>query len=135
MLLTVPASIRFKRAISARIEQIVRVFPALVPTGSRQSGKTTLLREMFPDDAYAGLDPPALEIEQQIESMLDAIGEPISAVEKQKHATPIAQRNEKRVARQRLRAVDGDSSSGGRWAFVTCPAAPYPTPAARRNME
>lgn len=50
---------RFKREISARIEQIVRFFPALVLTGSRQSGKTTLLRWMFPDYAYASLDLPA----------------------------------------------------------------------------
>lgn len=50
---------RFKREISSRIEQIVRFFPALVLTGSRQSGKTTLSRGMFPDHAYASLDLPA----------------------------------------------------------------------------
>lgn len=37
----------------------MRFFPALVLTGSRQSGKTTLLREMFPEHAYTSLDLPA----------------------------------------------------------------------------
>jgi predicted AAA+ superfamily ATPase len=50
---------RFKREIAPRIEQLVQFFPALVLTGARQSGKTTLLREMFPDHAYASLDLPA----------------------------------------------------------------------------
>ena len=34
-------------------------FPALVVTGARQTGKTTLLTKLFPDHHYVSLDLPA----------------------------------------------------------------------------
>lgn len=34
-------------------------FPAIVLTGARQTGKTTLLKELFPDYGYVSLDLPA----------------------------------------------------------------------------
>lgn len=44
------------REISARIVQITRSFPALIVTGARQTGKTSLLRRLFPDHHYVSLD-------------------------------------------------------------------------------
>ncbi len=53
------STIRFKREISSRIADLVRQFPALILTGARQTGKTTLLRELFPNHAYVTLDLPS----------------------------------------------------------------------------
>ena len=49
----------YERKISSKIEDIVEHFPALVLTGARQAGKTTLLRALFPDHRYISLDLPA----------------------------------------------------------------------------
>ena len=48
-----------KRDISTKIHQICEFFPALVLTGGRQTGKTTLLKALFPHYSYASLDLPA----------------------------------------------------------------------------
>jgi len=50
---------RFKREISNKILSVAQHFPAVVITGSRQTGKTTLLRALFPDHSYVSLDLPA----------------------------------------------------------------------------
>ena len=47
-----------KRDITTRINKLKSQFPVLAVTGPRQSGKTTLLREMFPDYAYYNLENP-----------------------------------------------------------------------------
>ncbi len=41
------------------MERLVRHFPVLVLTGARQTGKTTLLRQLFPTHTYVSLDLPA----------------------------------------------------------------------------
>lgn len=48
----------FKRAISAPLVAAVKQFPVTVLTGPRQSGKTTLLRLLFPDKLYISLESP-----------------------------------------------------------------------------
>ena len=53
------SSIRFIREISPSINRLVQHFPALVLTGARQTGKTTLLRGLFPQHHYVSLDLPA----------------------------------------------------------------------------
>lgn len=62
----------FQREISGRIESLSRQFPALVLTGARQTGKTTLLRSLFPGHHYVSLDlPSAAELaERDPESFL-----------------------------------------------------------------
>ena len=45
-----------KRHITTQINRLKKVFPVLAVTGSRQSGKTTLLREMFPKYEYFNLE-------------------------------------------------------------------------------
>lgn len=53
------STIRFKREISSRIADLAHQFPALILTGARQTGKTTLLRELFPHHSYVTLDLPS----------------------------------------------------------------------------
>jgi uncharacterized protein len=45
-----------KRQIGAQISDLSKKFPALVLTGARQTGKTSLLRHVFPEHAYVSLD-------------------------------------------------------------------------------
>ena len=46
------------RNLEAVIPKIAETRPALLLTGVRQSGKTTLLKKVFPDAAYVSLDRP-----------------------------------------------------------------------------
>lgn len=48
----------YPRSIGIRIREVSSHFPAVVLTGGRQAGKTTLLRETFPDHHYVSLDLP-----------------------------------------------------------------------------
>jgi uncharacterized protein len=48
----------FERAITQVLRKTVSTFPVTVLTGPRQSGKTTLLKELFPDYAYVNLEAP-----------------------------------------------------------------------------
>ena len=49
----------YKRALGIRIKALAETFPAVVVTGSRQVGKTTLLRSLFPQHRYVSLDLPS----------------------------------------------------------------------------
>ncbi len=40
--------------------ELSKLTPILVLTGARQSGKTTLLRSIFPEHRYVGLDLPSV---------------------------------------------------------------------------
>src|SRR5260370_32654597 len=54
-------------------------YPALVVTGGRQTGKTTLLRHLFPEASFASLDLPsaAYQADQQGEEFLAGFQEPV----------------------------------------------------------
>lgn len=45
-----------KRILSKKILSLAKVFPVLSLTGPRQSGKTTLVRALFPDHKYVNLE-------------------------------------------------------------------------------
>ncbi|NHB68938.1 ATP-binding protein [Perlabentimonas gracilis] len=47
-----------KRDIAALIEEYLEYFPVVCVTGPRQSGKTTLVRKMFPDYHYFSFEDP-----------------------------------------------------------------------------
>lgn len=47
-----------KRDIQDKILQLTEKFPVISVTGPRQSGKTTLLRKLFPDYRYESLEEP-----------------------------------------------------------------------------
>lgn len=49
----------FPRGIEERLERLSRYFPAVVVSGARQTGKTTILRHCFPDYDYVSLDLPS----------------------------------------------------------------------------
>ena len=50
---------QYKRGIYNKILETSRHFPALLLTGARQTGKTTLLKEAFPNHRYISLDLPS----------------------------------------------------------------------------
>lgn len=47
-----------KRLITPQIDRLKKVFPVIVVTGPRQSGKTTLIKEIFPNYHYFNLENP-----------------------------------------------------------------------------
>lgn len=47
-----------EREISESIKSAARSFPSIILTGPRQSGKTTLLKHIFPNAAYVTFDDP-----------------------------------------------------------------------------
>jgi len=49
-----------RRGLEPQLRRAARAFPAIVLTGPRRSGKTTLLRAMFPDAEYHLLEDPDL---------------------------------------------------------------------------
>ncbi len=48
------------RKITATLSEAVRQFPVVFLTGPGQSGKTTLLRNKFPDFKYVNLEDPEM---------------------------------------------------------------------------
>ena len=62
----------YKRKIAPRLHRLARQFPAVVLTGARQTGKTTLLRQEFPQHAWVSLDLPSVaeQAEQDPERFL-----------------------------------------------------------------
>ena len=46
------------RRVAAEVLRAARVFPALIVTGPRRAGKTTLLRGLFPRADYRLLEDP-----------------------------------------------------------------------------
>lgn len=67
------------RRLADQVLAAARQFPALVVTGGRQTGKTTLLRHLFPDASFASLDLPsaAFQADERGEEFLRAYPEPI----------------------------------------------------------
>ena len=49
----------FSRDLAPSVQRLAAHFPAVVVTGARQTGKTTLLTKLFPDHHYVSLDLPA----------------------------------------------------------------------------
>ncbi len=50
------------RLLAPKIQEALRYFPVLSLTGPRQSGKTTLIRALFPDYRYVSLEDPELRL-------------------------------------------------------------------------
>ncbi|RMD83968.1 MAG: ATP-binding protein, partial [Candidatus Dadabacteria bacterium] len=49
----------YKRDLEKHVERMASYFPAILITGARQSGKTTLLRQLYPQYSYVSLDMPS----------------------------------------------------------------------------
>lgn len=50
---------QYQRDFGTKIRELANRFPAVVVTGARQTGKTTLLKALFPNHAYVSLDLPS----------------------------------------------------------------------------
>ena len=48
------------RDYASLLERYIKSFPVVVLAGARQTGKSSLLRRMFPQGRYVSLDDPAL---------------------------------------------------------------------------
>ena len=48
------------RLLENQLREAIRFFPVLSLTGPRQSGKTTLVRALFPEYRYVSLEDPEL---------------------------------------------------------------------------
>lgn len=51
------------RRIKTHLDKLTRFFPAVSVTGPRQAGKTTLLRDLYPDYTYLSLEKPQVRAE------------------------------------------------------------------------
>lgn len=50
----------YPRTVESKLRRLSSLFPAVILTGARQSGKTTLLRKAFPEHGYVSLDLPTV---------------------------------------------------------------------------
>ena len=69
----------FSRQIEASVHEAVRAFPAIVMTGPRRTGKTTVLRSLFPKTRYILLEDPDIQkrIQADPRGFLDDLKPPI----------------------------------------------------------
>jgi hypothetical protein len=65
-----------KRVLETKIRQLAKKFPVVSVTGPRQSGKTTLIKSMFPDLRYESLEDP--------DTRLFAVNDPRKFLESEK---------------------------------------------------
>ncbi|HTM20252.1 MAG TPA: ATP-binding protein [Kofleriaceae bacterium] len=68
-----------RRLLESQLVAALRHFPAVVLTGPRRSGKTTMLRKLLPDASYRLLEDPALvaRLRQDPEGFLDELELPV----------------------------------------------------------
>lgn len=65
------------RLLSEKIREIEPYYPVTVLTGPRQSGKTTLLKHLYPDYSFVNLEQPSARhyATEDAEGFLDSLGE------------------------------------------------------------
>lgn len=105
------------RAITDTILAAAKQFPALVLTGPRQSGKTTLLRRLFPTASYILLEAPDVQERARADprGLLDSIRPPVLLDEIQNAPDLFG------FIRER---IDARPSAKGQWLFTGSQEAP-----------
>jgi predicted AAA+ superfamily ATPase len=68
-----------QRAVTPRLDQLIRQFPAVLLTGARQTGKTALLRHSYPRAEFVSLDLPSIaaQAENEPEAFFAGQREPV----------------------------------------------------------
>ena len=97
------------RELSTTLKRAVRAFPAVVLSGPRRAGKTTLLRHLFPRADYRLLEDPAVlaAVRSDPRGFLDELALPVILDEIQ-NATELLG-----FIRARIDAAGGSMSSAG----------------------
>ena len=105
------------RNLDAVVRKAARHFPALVLTGPRRSGKTTLLRHLFPDAQYVLLEDPDIQgrIRSDPRSFLEDLRPPVLLDEIQ---------NAPELLNYVRTLVDSAPRRMGRWLFTGSQEAP-----------
>ena len=91
------------RRAAARVGDLARQFPAVLVTGARQTGKTTLLHHLFPDAASVSLDLPsvAAQAESSPDDFFRAIEGPVAVIDEVQYAPALFRHMKVRIDRQR----------------------------------
>lgn len=99
------------RRLAAEVERASRAFPALVLTGPRRAGKTTLLRSLFPKADYWLLEEPDVvaRIKTDPRAFMDGLKPPVILDEVQ---------NTPEIFNWVRARIDAEPSRRGRW-FLT----------------
>jgi uncharacterized protein len=105
------------RAVTGKLRKAVRSFAAVILTGPRRSGKTTLLRRLFPDASYHLLEDPdtVARLRSDPRSFLDDVRLPVILDEIQ---------NVPEVLNYVRARIDRNPRRTGRWLLTGSQEAP-----------
>ncbi len=94
------------RELEASVARAARAFPALVVTGPRRSGKTSMLRHLFPGAAYFLLEDPdvVIRLRADPQGFLDAIDGP-AILDEVQHVPEVFAYVRSRIDRERRRRL------------------------------
>lgn len=105
------------RAIEPVVKEASRAFPAVVITGPRRAGKTTLLRRMFPKASYVLLEDPDVQarVRSDPRALLDEVRPPVIFDEIQ---------NVPELLNYVRTRIDTEPRKKGQWMFTGSQEAP-----------